>query len=253
MGKIIAVGTGIKSISHLTEETRVVIKSADHCLYLVTEEHLKTWIEKESKSSQSLESFFFDSEKRVEIYKNISAFIVDEAKKYESLCVIFYGHPTFYAKSALAAVNEHKKQGYEAIVLPSVSSVDCLWSDLCVDPGDGGCSIFEATDFLVSKRVFDTRSHLILLQVGVIGGDDLNIKDNLNILQTYLEYYYPQNHPAYIYEASSLPGVEPYIDRVQIDNLGGATVSKISTLYVPPAEKAHQDPEMIQKIINNAH
>jgi hypothetical protein len=50
-----------------------------------------------------------------------------------------------------------------------------------------------------------------------------------------------------------LPGTEPYIDRVQIDNLGGANVSKISTLYVPPAEKAHQDPEMIQKIINNAH
>ena len=216
MGKLIVVGTGIKSISHITKETKVIIESAEHCLYLVAEQNLKAWIEKESRSSESLESFFYSSEKRSEIYDNISAFIVNEAKKYETLCVVFYGHPVFYAKSALSAVKEHKKQGSDAVILPAISSVDCLWSDLGIDPGNDGCSIFEATDFLVSKRLFDTRSHLVLLQVGVIGGDDLYIKKNINILQEYLKSFYLSNHSMYIYEASDLPGVKPYIQQVNL-------------------------------------
>jgi uncharacterized protein YabN with tetrapyrrole methylase and pyrophosphatase domain len=155
LGKLIVVGTGIKSISHITEETKVVIRTADHCLFLVTESHLKNWITEESKSSESLEYFF-------DIYQDITGHILDVGKQYDTVCVIFYGHPTFFARSALAAVKWQKQQNKEAVILPAISSVDSLWSDLCIDPGGEGCSIFEATDFIIAKRVFDKRSHLVL-------------------------------------------------------------------------------------------
>jgi len=103
LGKLIVVGTGVKSLSHITEETKVVIRSADHCLYLVTEKHLKRWIENESTSSKSLECFFSDTKKRADIYRDITTYILEVVDKYETLCVVFYGHPAFFASSALAA------------------------------------------------------------------------------------------------------------------------------------------------------
>lgn len=251
MGKLIVVGTGIKSLSHLTEETKVVISSSDHCLYLVTEKNLKDWIKSESRSSESLEVFFDDSIKRGDIYRNITSYILSEVKKYNSLCVVFYGHPVFFASSALLAVTEHKSNNNEAVILPSISSIDVMWSDLCVDPGSDGCCIFEATDFLVNKRIFDIRSHLVLLQVGVIGGDDLFLRRNANILQSYLEDFYPATHQIILYEASVLPGQQPYVEKINLDKLGESVLSKVSTLYIPPLTKAKQDAKMVSRLLDN--
>lgn len=63
MHKLIVVGSGIKSISHLTEETKRVIQNADKVVYLINEDNLKQWIQREAKNSESLDSIYFSSEK----------------------------------------------------------------------------------------------------------------------------------------------------------------------------------------------
>ena len=234
MGKLIVVGTGIKALSHLTEETKVVVRESEHCLYLVTEKNIKDWIDGESRSSESLEHFFDDSKKRKDIYRKITKYILDEANKYSSLCVIFYGHPTFFAGSALSAVKEHITNKNEAVILPAISSIDVMWSDLCIDPGSEGCCIFEATDFLIKKRIFDTRSHLALMQVGVIGGDDLFLRENSGILQTYLEKHYPEIHQLIIYEAPFIPGEKPHIEKIHLSELSESALSKVGMVQKQP-------------------
>ncbi|CZJ40624.1 Tetrapyrrole (Corrin/Porphyrin) Methylases [Legionella pneumophila] len=237
MHKLIVVGSGIKSISHLTEETKRVIQNADKVLYLVNEDNLKQWIQREAKNSESLDSIYFSSEKRIEAYQSLTNYIIEQYKKVSILCVVFYGHPTVFADSALNSVRLIKKNGGEAIILPAVSAQDCLFSDLEIDPGDQGCFSIEATELVLFERCIDVHTHLILWQVANFGRVDGKKTKNLSILKDYLSGYYPADFSICLYEAPSLPTCSPRLEWIQLSDLDQMVISSITTVYIPPIEK----------------
>lgn len=238
MHKLIAVGSGIKSVSHLTEETKKVIQGADKVLYLVNENFLKQWIQREAKDSISLEPIYFKYSKRIEAYQAITNFILEEYLKVPTLCVVFYGHPSVFADSALKAVKEIQNRGGNALILPAVSAQDCLFSDLQIDPGDKGCFSIEATELLVYERNIDPYAHLILWQIANLGTFNTHQTEKLQVLSDYLLAYYAANQPVCIYEAAIVPLQKPRIEWLKLEELAQAKVRAISTLYVPPARQA---------------
>ncbi|HAT9101467.1 TPA: methylase [Legionella pneumophila subsp. pneumophila] len=237
MNKLIVVGSGIKSISHLTEETKRVIQSADKVLYLINEDNLKQWIQREAKNSESLDSIYFSCEKRIEAYQALTNHIIEEYKKVSILCVVFYGHPTVFADSALNAVRQIKENGGEAIILPAVSAQDCLFSDLEIDPGDQGCFSIEATELVLFERPIDVHAHLLLWQVANFGRTDAKEAHNLSILKDYLSDYYPADYSICLYEAPSLPTYTPRIEWIPLCYIDQSVISSITTVYIPPIEK----------------
>ncbi|HAU0120902.1 TPA: methylase [Legionella pneumophila] len=234
MHKLIVVGTGIKSISHLTEETKRIIQNADKVLYLVNENHLKHWIQREAKNSESLEPMYFAHPKRIVAYQAITDFIVDEYTKVSTLCVVFYGHPTVFADSALKAVKQITQQGGNAIILPAISAQDCLYSDLKIDPGNQGCFSIEATELLIYERKIDPFSHLIIWQIANLGSFNTNQTTKLNVLSDYLLHFYPSNQPICIYEAPTLPLEKPRIEWSELNDFPNLEINSISMLYIPP-------------------
>ncbi|MFK9297939.1 hypothetical protein ACJEJR_24330, partial [Escherichia coli] len=56
---------------------------------------------------------------------------------------------------------------------PGISAEDCLYADLGIDPGIVGCQHFEATQFMLYRRVIDTAGYLILWQVGAAGDQSM--------------------------------------------------------------------------------
>ena len=91
------VGSGIKTISHITEEAKGYICNCDKVLYLVNEPLLEVYIGKLSKSCRSLAPIYFRSELRECAYKNIAQEIQLELDGVNSLCVVIYGHPCVFA------------------------------------------------------------------------------------------------------------------------------------------------------------
>ena len=231
---LIVVGSGIKSIAHLTEETKRVVQNADKVLYLVNEESLKAWIAREAKEAESLESIYFNSDKRVDAYHNITTYIVNEYQKVKNLCVVFYGHPVVFAESALSAVKKIRAENGNAIILPAVSSMDCLFADLQIDPGDQGCFAIDATELLIYERRVDIYAHVILWQISNLGVHDINKTKKLNVLCDYLRGYYLEEQQVCIYEAAILPLQKPRIEWLKLPDLNQAEVNPISTLYIPP-------------------
>jgi len=232
--KLIVVGSGIKSIAHLTEETKVVIQKADKVLYLVNEENLKSWIQREAQEAESLEPIYFKFHKRTDSYHHITTHIVNEYQKFKTLCVVLYGHPTVFAESALNAVKMIKADKGNAFILPAVSSMDCLFSDLEIDPGEQGCFIIDATELLIYERSVDIHAHNLFCQISNLGMYDIKQTQKLNVLCDYLSNYYPQNTPVCIYEAATLPLRKPRIEWVKLHELKQVEVKPASTLYVPP-------------------
>jgi tetrapyrrole methylase family protein/MazG family protein len=200
---LIVVGVGIKFISHLSVETKAYITQSERVLYLVNDPLMKDWIEQLNPSSESLDYVYTQYELRIDCYKAITSYILETLLKYKNVCVVMYGHPAVFAQPALDAVKQAKKAGCFAKILPAISAEDCLFADLLIDPGSCGCQSYEATDFLIHSRQFDTKSHLIVWQVGVIGAlthvKSQNHKTGIIVLVEYLKQFYLSRHTVTVY------------------------------------------------------
>lgn len=248
MHKLIVVGTGIKSISHLTEETKRIIQNADKVLYLVNEDNIKQWIQREAKQAESMDPIYFSSDQRVEAYQALTNHIVDEYLKVSVLCVVFYGHPTVFADSALNAVRQINQDGGDAIILPAVSAHDCLFSDLKIDPGSQGCFSIEATELFIFDRHIDVHSHLILWQAANFGRTDGQLTDNLTLLNEYLCRFYPTQHLICLYEAAPLPTMVPRIEWIPLSEFDKSTLNMTTTVYLPPLSQKSINIESLNKL-----
>lgn len=237
MHTLIVVGSGIKTIAHITEETKKIIQHADKVLYLVNEDNLKAWIQRAAKEAESLEPAYYSSQKRIDAYQQITAHIVSEYHKVKNLCVVFYGHPSVFAESALNAVKEIKAVNGHAIILPAVSAMDCLFSDLQIDPGDQGCYAIDATELLIYERSVDVHGHTILWQIANLGMADTNQTQKIHVLCDYLYDFYPEDYQVCLYEAAILPTQKSRVEWISLKDLGQATINPVSTLYIPPMPK----------------
>lgn len=246
------IGSGIKSLAHLTREATTYIAQSDKVLYLVNEPLIEEWIKKNSKSAESLNDLYFKYPLRLQSYKAITHYILENLIGVHHLSVVLYGHPTVFAQPALDAVIQAKKEGFITHILPGVSAEDCLFADLLIDPGEYGCLSLEATDFLIRPRVFSPSSHLILWQIGCIGLlQHQSLHDNkrgAEILLKKLSEFYPQSHPVIIYEAAQYAHFQPRIDQIPLKKLPKTKVTALSTLYVPPVSKAEFDHDMLKTL-----
>lgn len=86
---------------------------------------------------------------------------------------IFYGHPGVLATSAHRALTLARQEGYEAKMLPGVSTIDYMFADLELEPGQHGCMIHEATELLVRNRRLNPSVHNIILQASNVGSATL--------------------------------------------------------------------------------
>jgi len=246
------VGSGIKFMSHLTTEAKAYIQQSDKVFYLVNEPAMKSWIQKNNINAESLDNIYTQFLLRLDAYNAITNYIMDNLRKQQHICLVIYGHPTVFAKPALDAVIQAKKEGYDAVVLPGISAEACLYADLLINPANGGCQSFEATDLLLRQRLCDAYSHVILWQIGIIGAInhywDHNNVNGINILVEYLTQFYSLKHPVVIYEAAQYPLFKPRIEHYFLEELPLATITSLSTLYIPPKEKLPLNIEMLNKL-----
>lgn len=249
---LVVAGFGIKFMSHLTMEVKAYIQASDALFYLVNEPAMEKWMQMNFPHSTSLDVFYTKHFFRLHAYQAMTNYILEALYKNQHVCVVFYGHPIVFAKPALDAVILAKEKGYDVKVLPGISAEDCLFADLLINPGSRGCQSYEATDFLVYKRKFDTRSHLILWQVGMIGSLSYPKLHNNSIgsiiLMNYLKQEYDESHSVTLYEAAQYPHFKPRIDEIHLSELPECRFSHLSTLYIPPAKPSICDESMLRAL-----
>jgi len=246
------VGTGIQLIGHVTWEARMAIMNAEKVLYLVVEGAVKEWIKELNPKAESLFSSYGEGRPRIDTYLEMTERILQYVRQGLQVCVVFYGHPGVFVFPSHEAIRIARREGYDARMLPGISAEDCMFADLGIDPGRGGCQSFEATDFIAFNRKFDPRSHLILWQVGLIG--DLEYKRNgydrhgLHVLTEVLREYYASDHEVVVYEASPYLICKPTIIPVELSSLPEARITPISSLYVPPSGESRPDNDRLIRL-----
>src|SRR3954453_3283435 len=252
-GSLVVVGTGIRTVGHLTMEAVAWIKQADKVLYVVGDPVAELMLkELNPAGDESLTGMYAVGKQRLETYNEMVERTLECVRAGMVTCMACYGHPGVFVYPSHESIRRARAEGYEARMLPGISAEDCLFADLGVDPGISGCQSYEATDFLANGRRIDPTSSVILWQIGVVG--DATFKRNGYDLSAFpllierLLGFYPPAHVAYLYEAAIFPGCEPVIQPVPIQSLGQMPMSAGYTLYIPPAYPTAADPVMYARM-----
>ena len=246
-GSLIIVGTGIRTVGHLTMEAVAWIKQADKVLYVVGDPIAEAMLkELNPAGAESLTVLYAEGKQRIETYNQMIERTLDCIRAGMLTCMACYGHPGVFVYPSHESVRRARAEGFTARMLPGISAEDCLFADLGVDPGISGCQSYEATDFLVNGRVIDPTSSVVLWQIGVVGdatfkkfGYDLSA---MPLLVERLLSIYPASHPMYLYEAAVFHGCEPIIRQITAAELSLGGLSAGYTLYIPPAYATRSDP-----------
>lgn len=249
-GSLTVVGTGIR-LSQMTMEARLAIESADKVLYAVADAVTETAIKRLNSTAESLQPFYRPGKYCLVTYKDMVERILSFLRKRLDVCVAFYGHPGVFVYSSHEAIQQARRQGFRAVMLPATSAEDNLFADLGVDPATSGCQSFETTDFLIRRRSFDPTSHLILWQVGNIGNwkpERQDCASNLQALVDVLEDYYDSDHEVVLYLAAQYASCDPLIERMPLSKIPQTPISNVATLYVPPKGIAPIDYAMLDRL-----
>ena len=239
-GSLIVVGTGIRTVGHLTMEAVAWIKQAEKVLYVVGDPVAELMLrELNPQGAESMTGMYAEGKQRIETYNQMIERTLECVRAGMLTCMACYGHPGVFVYPSHESIRRARAEGFNARMLPGISSEDCLFADLGVDPGINGCQSYEATDFLLNKRFIDPTSSVILWQIGVVGdatfkavGYDLSA---MPLLVERLSMIYPPTHPMYLYEAAVFHGCEPIIRQITAAELAYGQLSAGYTLYIPPA------------------
>ena len=190
--------------------------------------------------ARSLDGFYAPSKSRGETYEQVVEAIVAEATAGRRVCAAFYGHPGVFAYPGHEAIRRARAAGISARMRPALSSLDCLFADLALDPGVSGFQCYEATDFLHRRPPVDPDAALVLLQVGMIGerggAESPQVRERFGELLAHLRGLYGDSREAVVYEASPYPGSPPAIEALRLDGTAPEAPGVMATLLLrPPA------------------
>ena len=250
-GSLVVVGTGIRIVAQATLEAIAHIRRAERVFYVVDDPVTEEWLRRLNPTATALNHYYAEGKSRDTTYRQMTTHLVNAVRAGARVCAAFYGHPGVFVDPSRDAIRRLRRAGYPARMLPGISTEDCLFADLGVDPGLRGCQSFEATDFLACRRRFDPTSALVLWQVGMLGEpsvrDDMRCRpERLAVLTAALRRAYPARHRIVLYEAPQFPTCAPIVRRVALGRLPRAVVRPATTIYVPPLPDRRADPRIMR-------
>src|SRR6185437_714602 len=132
-GRLTVVGTGIAAVRHATQEACFHIAHADKVFFLVVDPLTREWILRLNPAAESLSVHLVPGREREVSFKGMVDQIAQAVYEGSRVVAVFYGHPGVFVQPSPLAIQRLRVEGYEATMLPGISTEDCLISDLGVD------------------------------------------------------------------------------------------------------------------------
>lgn len=240
-GTLVCVGLGMTLGAHITPASLNQIKSADIVFVAASHGVVEKWVESYNPNCVSLQQFYAEDKPRKITYKEMQQAMLEQVRLGKRVCGAFYGHPGVFAQAPHKAIEQAKKEGYQAYMEPGISAEACIYADLGIDPGRCGLSQFETSQYMAYQRTIDPAAYLILWQVGLAGDTKSESfttnQESLASLVEKLSSTYPSDHLVYIYEAKVLPTDKIRAEQIELVELVRAELSMISTLVIPPVTR----------------
>src|SRR5205085_11822477 len=130
-GSLVIVGTGIRTVGHLTTEAIAWMKAADKLLYVVADPIAEDVIKRfNPDGAESLSELYDDGKPRMDTYDEMVERILSCVRNGLRTCVAFYGHPGVFVYPSHESIRRARSEGFSAKMLPGISAEDCLFADM---------------------------------------------------------------------------------------------------------------------------
>jgi precorrin-4 methylase len=240
-GKLTIVGAGITAVSHLTLEAVGCIKEADVIFYHATSGVMATHIRSLNPNVVDLYKYYDEGKIRTATYVQMAELMLREVRRGLSVVGVFHGHPGYFVKPVRRSMAIAEMEGYRTRLLPGISSTDCLFADLRIDPGVIGVQIVKASRILRRNPSIVTEEHLVLVQIGAVGDNTFSFsgykRSKSDRLFEKLISIYGASQDSVYYMAPIFPGSDPTIIVRTIGEYRDPVARKqihSGTLYLPP-------------------
>ena len=254
-GRLVIVGCGLQPGRHASQRTESEIRRAD-VVFALAEPFAYRWISTLNDEVRNLCEFYGNDRDRRDSYAAMEQAILEEVRRGQHVCGVFYGHPGVFARVPHRAMRQASDEGYEACMEPGISAEACLYADLGIDPGDRGVQSWEATQFLVQERSADPCALLLLWQVALTGNlECIGFEprpDRLQLLVDKLLRWYRPGTKIILYEAARLPIEAHRAEPMALVDLPQARYMEYTTLVIPPDREPEPDQAMLQKLSETA-
>ncbi|WP_394129109.1 SAM-dependent methyltransferase [Shewanella maritima] len=251
-GSLVCVGLGMTLGAHISPIAKSYIDNADVVFSGVSNGIVELWLQEMHSDVRSLQSFYEEGKSRNTTYQQWVEVMLEQVRLGKKVVGAFYGHPGVFAKAPHVAIEQAKKEGFDAKMLPGISAEDCLYADLGIDPGRVGCQHYEASQFMFYRRNIDPSAYLILWQIGVVGDTSLSRKTtgqaHRALLVELLMQHYPPEHAVTLYEAAVLPIDKVRQQTLTLNELPNAVIHQHTTLVIPPAIDMKENQEILARL-----
>ncbi|MFB6173943.1 MAG: SAM-dependent methyltransferase [Halobacteriales archaeon] len=259
---IYVVGTGMVGYRQLTREAEAALRKSER-VYLVHYQTLvREYIEDELGTEVvALTEEYTVGENRANTYERMADRVLEGAAAADGpVSFALYGHPMVFVSPARWVREDGRERGFEVKVVPGVSSMDCLYADIGLDPAEHGLQMFEATDLLVREFELNPRVPAMVWQIGTVGtvlysGADSS-PERFTPLREYLQRFYPEDHTAYLLRTATYPITESEQIAFDLDEFEAIhdRVNAVQTLYLPPVEdKGVANEAMLDRLTSEEH
>lgn len=243
-GSLVNVGLGVTLGSHLSPIGRRFIEDADVVFVLASNSLVEEWVSGMNENVHSLQPYYQSGRSRIEGYKEMIESMMIELRQGKKVCGAFYGHPGVFAWVPHQSIHTARSEGFQAHMEPAISTEDCLYADLGIDPGQFGCQHYDATQLISYKTNIETSAYLVIWQAGIIGNSGFKIEsiysNAIFSLKKLLTSTYSAEHFLIIYESAVLPVERARVEKVYIKDLSSEQLSLKTTLILPPFRKKNK-------------
>lgn len=216
LGTLIIVDTGVIAPNQVTVEGHRWIQQADRVLFLGADPVAERWLNVLNKNVEQLH--------RLETADEIIERTTSHLQLGLTVCLVLHGQSALHAQVRRAAIALGDGDiPVEAV--PALSPLNCLISDLGIDPLRDGCQIFAAERFVELQRRPDTSNALILSLC-----EDTACQELTSILRA----GYGPDHVVTLYEPSRYALLDPVVLARSLSQLDDAVLQDVSYIYVPP-------------------
>ncbi len=257
---IYIVGLGILSSLQVTRETEQTLRLCKKVFFLHPEaKWVQKYLESVCPNVVDLDSCYSEDVLRAEAYKKMVETVFDAAREDAPVAFALYGHPMVFVSPSKTILRYAPDAGLTAKMLPAVSSLDCMFVDLGIDPSEG-LMMYECNEMLLYRRPLLADMHCIIWQPGSVESEvftkRINRPERFLRLKAYLLQFYPRDHVVTIITCSLNPIVESKLTQVPLGELETKNIQLHAgaTLYIPPrGRKREADDEFRKLLLSEEH
>jgi hypothetical protein len=232
-------GGGVCFPDHLSIETIDAMNACKRIYTNMDENQVSRLSEEFRPKCISLWPLYRDNRTRLENYAEVIQTVEQAIAKENPVAWLTLGHPLVLDSVSKGLQNSARSKDWNVLVLPAISCIDTLLTDVLYDPA-GGLLIHEATAVMRQNIPLVPSVATLLLQPHVFNSDYPRINfaagPDLHELNQYLLKFYPRKHRCAFVRSACAPGGVCEItwsDLCDIATISFASI-KGSSLFIPP-------------------